>query len=256
MCKHLYIAERNVGIGVHAVCAWAEYQESCRAVIQAHIVGHLVVSPLEEWSKCAEYSCTAVSCDTACHSDCSFLCDADVDELSAVNVFLTDTLHKAKSHGSCGIQNNGIFVGVKQLFQAVKYNIFAALIRVQRRAVLNVEGAACVPAFTVLFGVGQTFSLDSMDMEHNRVVDALHALKQLHQLCGIVTLIKIAVVQSHCTENIILGSAIRFTELFQRFVESAVIFSDTLVVVIDDDDEVLVVLSCVVKSFQSLAARK
>lgn len=84
----------------------------------------------------------------------------------------------------------------------------AALIRLKRRAVLHVEGAACVPAFTVFFGIGKTLSLDRVDVQHNRVVDALDALKQRHQLCSIVTVIKIAIIQPHCTEQIVLGSKV------------------------------------------------
>ena len=41
MCKHLYIAECYVRIGIHAVCTGTEDKESRRAVIQADISGKM-----------------------------------------------------------------------------------------------------------------------------------------------------------------------------------------------------------------------
>ena len=70
-----------MGYVVHRIHGCAKYEEYCRIVVDAYVLGNLVISPLEEGGVITKYRACAAFGQTGGHGYSLFFCDSHIDEL-------------------------------------------------------------------------------------------------------------------------------------------------------------------------------
>ena len=119
---------------------------------------------------------------------------------------------------------------------------------------IYIERCAPVPAFLVLLCPFVSFTLQSVDMYHHRMICVLHLPEGIYKRTYIVSLIHIYIVKSHGTEKVVAAGSARLPELLQVVIQSAMVLCYRHLVVIDYDDEVCTQLGGPVESFKCLAS--
>ena len=111
-----------------------------------------------------------------------------------------------------------------------------------------------VPLLLVCLRGSVAFTLERVDVDHDRMGRVFYLLKCGDKSLDVVAVIDIQVVQAHRFEEVILGSSIGAAQLCELVVHAAVVLGDGHLVIVEDDNKVAVQLAGNVQTFKRLAA--
>ena len=124
-----------------------------------------------------------------------------------------------------------------------------------RDAAFDVKGRVAMPALGIVFGEGQSFALDGMDVDDDGAIRVLFLGEYADEFLRVVAVRDVAVAEPQRAEQVVLRRTVRLAQFFELAVHAAVVFGDGLVVVVEYDDEVRAHLADKVQPLKSLAAR-
>ena len=111
-----------------------------------------------------------------------------------------------------------------------------------------------VPLLLVCLRGSVAFTLERIDVNHDRMGRVFYLLKRGDKSLDVVAVVDIQVVQTHRFEEVILGSSVSAAQLSELVVHAAVVLGDGHLVVVEDDDKVAVQLAGNVQTLKRLAA--
>ena len=100
-----------------------------------------------------------------------------------------------------------------------------------------------VPLLLVCFRGSVAFTLERIDVDHNRMIRIFYLLKCIDKSLNIVAVVNIQVVQAHRLEEVILGGSIGAAQLSELVVHAAVILGNGHLIVVENDDKVAIQLA-------------
>ena len=195
-----------------------------------------------------------VSC-TGSHRNCSFFGNAHVKIV--LSQFFSTFLRKTKQARNSRHKHQELWVSLCALEGILCENAGIRLGRTGCRALtsLNVKRHVPVPLLLVCLRGSVAFTLERVDVDHDRMGRVFYLLKCGDKSLDVVAIIDIQVVQAHRFEEVILGSSVGAAQLSELVIHAAVVLGDGHLVVVEDNDKVAVQLTSNVQALKRLAAR-
>ena len=113
-----------------------------------------------------------------------------------------------------------------------------------------------MPSLLIGYGWRKSMTFFCVNVNHGRLIRILHALENLNEFFDVVTLFQVLVFKAPCLEPVVLAGAVALAQGTQVLVDSAMIFGDRHFVVVHHDDDARAEFRSLIKSLESLAARK
>ena len=110
-----------------------------------------------------------------------------------------------------------------------------------------------VPLLLVCLRGSVAFTLERIDVNHDRMGRVFYLLKRGDKSLDVVAVIDIQVVQTHRFKEVILGSSVGAAQLSKLVVHASVVLGDGHLVVVEDDNKVAVQLTGNVQALKRLA---
>ena len=252
--QHGDVVQAEVGHIVHAVNRAPSNDDGRRIAVDAQILRDLVVGALNECAVHAVDRLSAVRRNAGGQRDCVLLGDADIDELlpGLFTHFLGKTEHSRRAGGDHAHGRVSLHL-LQHKVERDALEALAACIH-QRFAGFRMERAAVVPFLLVLLGRRIALAFLGDDVDNDRLFGVLDGLERLNERSNIVAVGHKAVIQTHRTEQVARGLAVRFAQQAQILIQAAVVLGDGHIIVVDKDDEVAVQLGRIVERLERFAA--
>ena len=251
---HRDVVDTEVGHVVHAVDRRPRNDDGRRAAVDAQILRKLVVGALDKGGVYAVDRLAAGCRDAGSKSDCVFLRDADVDELTAGEPALV-----------LGEAENGRRARGDHAHRGVSLHLFHhkvgrkalpafALRAHERPEGLPVERSAVVPLLLVRLGGREALAFFGDEVHNDRMVDVPDRLQSLDDRRQVIAVRDEAVVQTHRAEQVAVRPAAGLAQQAQIAVNAAMVLRDGHIVVVYENNEAAAELSCVIERLERFAA--
>ena len=215
------------------------HQHCNRQIVYADVLRNLVVGALQKSYICNQKRISTVFRDSGANRSCRLLRDSNIKILRAE--LFTKLRHKPDRSRHGRSYNNKFLVFFGTLHNPVRSNravAFAVSKINSRLSCRAVKRKSPVPCFLVFFRNLVAFSLQCVDVKHNRVVNVLYLFKKRNHHADVVSIFLINIVKTERAEHIVRRFSVCFAEFFQILVDSAVIFRNRNLVVVHNNDEI------------------
>ena len=204
-----------MGNVIHTRQASPEDKNQCRIIVDAKILGQLVVGALDKGAVNPEYRfSTSGSMAEAWQQPALRQCH--INELPPC-LFAALRCKAKYRRCTCGdTHHSRVFLHLLQQITGGKVGIVFTLPRLTGQiAGLKVERNTVMETFFLLFRQFVSLTFQGIDMYHNRMLLVLHFTESLYQLLHVIAILHIEIIISHCLKIVAGSLTLRFAQLLQ-----------------------------------------
>ena len=200
-----------MGNVIHTRQASPEDKNQCRIIVDAKILGQLVVGALDKGAVNPEYRFSTSGSNGRSHGNSLLFGNAHINELPPC-LFAALRCKAKYRRCTCGdTHHSRVFLHLLQQITGGKVGIVFTLPRLTGQiAGLKVERNTVMETFFLLFRQFVSLTFQGIDMYHNRMLLVLHFTESLYQLLHVIAILHIEIIISHCLKIVAGSLPLRF----------------------------------------------